>query len=178
MRRLFYAVVALQMLFLLGEAGRAHLILVRSPLVTLKVVPVDPRSLFMGNYIDLSYDISTIDLTKVRHYGPELNFHSGNPIYVGLIPGKPWASISIVRVAEPEPGDKTLYLRGEIGWTSGHRINVEYGLERYYIPETKQEAVNRMSWRPNTRMTVEVAVPESRRGIIRRVLVNGRPLGF
>jgi len=179
MRRLFYVVVALQMLFLLGEAGRAQLILMRSPVVTLKVVPVDPRSLFMGNYMALAYDISTIDLHAVSYAEPDERYRSGSIVYVQLDTNEPYASVRSVLLSPPLEEDLP-YLRGRIVYRDDHSIRVEYGLERYFIPETKQEEVNKLQWgwrerRPE--ITAEVAIKDGK-GLIRRILVDGKPLGF
>lgn len=181
MKRWFYLVVGLQILFLLAEAANNEIALRRGQVVTLKVVPVDPRSLFMGNYMDLRYDISTIDLSSVRHEGPADLFRYRTTVYVGLIPRKPWALARNVTVTPPSPEETMLYLRGRIADSYGSTITIEYGLERYFIPETAQERVKRLQWgwrgRP-PQITAEVSVAKDGRGFIRRVLVDGKTLGF
>ena len=185
MRRLFYLIVTLQILFLLAEIasyetaiGRA---LKHGKVIALKVVPVDPRSLFMGNYMDLSYDISRIDLAKVPHdaaldKSPE---YEAFPVYVWLRPQAPWAVI--VKVTTDPPRDpQALYLRGS-GYRSSDGLAVDYGLERYYIPETASEKVERLTRAWGTRapqISVEVVVTGKGKGLIHRVLANGKPLEF
>jgi uncharacterized membrane-anchored protein len=180
-KRWFYLVVGLQILFLLAEAASNEIALRRGQVVTLKVVPVDPRSLFMGNYMDLRYDISTIDLSSVRHEEPADLFRQRTTVYVGLIPQKPWARVRSVTIALPSPEETMLYLRGRIVSAYGSKIDIAYGLERYFIPETAQERVNRLQWRWRGRapqITAEVSVARDGRGLIRRVLADGKPWGF
>jgi uncharacterized membrane-anchored protein len=181
MRRCFYPIVALQILFLLGEAGTMEMALRRGRLVTLKTAPVDPRSLFMGNYMALAYDISSIDLSTIAHDAPADGFDYGDPVYVTLVPGKRWAVATMVTPTPPSPRGERLYLRGRVAWCHDSHMQIDYGLERYFIPETAQAKVNRLqsAWgRHPPLITVEVVVPASGRGLIRRVLVDGKPLRF
>ncbi|UCC68004.1 MAG: GDYXXLXY domain-containing protein, partial [Armatimonadota bacterium] len=137
MRTWFYTIIGLQILFLLGESGTAHMGLRTGQLVTLRVAPVDPRSLFMGRYMALSYDISTIDLSTVAHPEPIAAFDRGTTVYVGLTPRRPWAAPHTVTTRPPAGGSSTPYLRGRIRSYHGTVVRVEYGLERYFIPEAK-----------------------------------------
>ena len=179
MRKLFYLIVAIQILFLVGEMLFAEVSLRTGRVVTLKVAPVDPRSLLMGNYIDLSYDISTVDLGYVWTEPPRRSFERGETVYVVLHPWKPYAEIAGVTIKHPSRiTPDYVYLKGRVVHSSGDILTVEYGLERYYIPEDKEDEVNRMAWSARGKMGVEVAVTGSGRGIIRRILVDGKPIGF
>jgi uncharacterized membrane-anchored protein len=202
MKRCFYAIVGLQILFLIGQAASDEWAIRRGQVVTLKVVPVDPRSLFMGNYMDLRYDISTIDLSTVAHDAPPGAFQEGDIVYVGLTPQKPWARAYAVRKTPPPREETTPYLRGRIWqiWTpstgvtplpgrppvgprsrKGPMIDIGYGLERYFIPEARQEDVGRLQWGRRGRapqITAEISVTKNGQGFIRRVLADGKPLEF
>ena len=179
MKRLFYLIVAIQMLFLVGQVVFTEVSLHTGRVITLKVAPVDPRSLLMGNYIDLSYDISTIDLSRVRIEQPQPRFEHGETVYAVLRPGKPYAEIVGVTLERPSAtADNLVYLKGRITDRFDHALVVDYGLDRYYIPEDKEDEVDRMAWSARGRIGVEVAVTGSGRGIIRRILVDGKPIGF
>jgi len=193
MKRWFYLIVALQILFLLAEAAVNQIALSRGPVITLKCVPVDPRSLFLGNYMDLSYDISSIDLSKIEHDAPAEAFRHNRTVYVGLLPQKPWAVARKLTISPPPPDKEIVYLRGRVTYRSfGHEpgervpleIGVYYDLERYFIPEKKQKEVEQLQFgqlrrggRPHE-ITVEVAIGWKGQGLIRRVLVDGKPLKF
>ena len=61
-KSLIYLVVLFQVLVLAGMFVKAfYPILVGTP-IKLKVLPIDPRDLFRGNYVNLNYDFSRIDL--------------------------------------------------------------------------------------------------------------------
>ncbi len=66
----------------------------------------------------------------------------------------------------------------------GGTLWVDYGLERYYIPEAAQQRANdlaRRQWDSTGRrpqLTAEVAVQKDGRGLLRRVLIDGKPIGF
>ena len=180
MRRWFYLLVILQLIFLLAQAGRSELDLKRGQVVVLKTEPVDPRSLFMGNYMNLGYEISQLDLAKVKHDARLEDPDFGGDVYVVLKPGKPYAQLVRVTVSPPKH-EPLPYLRGDVMYTEGKFVRIEYGLERYFIPETKQDEVNRLAaWRQTRppEIAVEVAVVRQGRGLIKRVLVDGKPLGF
>jgi len=220
MKKLFYAIIILQILFLVVEATTSEMELRRGRMVLLKVVPVDPRSLFMGNYLDLDYEISRIDLSQIKLPISEKQLiYDGaiDVIYVGLRPGainsRP-LSLSMHFLGNKDPN--IVHLKGR-GWIEPEtrlptraepiealdaaRIEPEkprfpkqkpiliqkrmlimdYGMDRYYIPESKQdEAANIFQVRNGRHPAVaaEVIVTQKGKGLIRRILVDGKPLGF
>jgi uncharacterized membrane-anchored protein len=181
-RKLFYLVVGLQLLFLVAQAGTSQLALNRGWVVRLRTVPVDPRSLFMGNYMALRYEISTIDLSKVRFDGPPSEPQTGALVYVELTPGPEVARPIGVTLRPPGPEDTVPKLRGRVVTRYGSTLWMDYGLDRYYIPEDKRDDVTKLqAWTSGRRPEVIVEVAISRRdghGMIRRVLVDGKPLDF
>ena len=182
MKRLFYLVVVLQLLFLVAQAANNEIALRAADIVYLRMVPVDPRSLFMGNYMDLNYDISSIDLSHVRVLGSRSNYNCYNAtIFAGLRPSKPFAKLVAVSNRMPSNPSGLVWLRGTVSETRDHNPRIEYGLERYYIPEGKEDEVARLPWGREGRqrqITVEVAVRGDGTGFIRKVLVDGKPLPF
>jgi uncharacterized membrane-anchored protein len=186
MKRWFYLIVILQLLFLIAEAGTKQLEISRGQVVTLKVVPVDPRSLFMGHYMALDYDISNLNLAKIPHEGALAAYDKyDTKVYVELIPQKPWAVAKAIRLTPPPPEENKLYLQARVryGFTPGDKsmLAVEYGLEQYFIPETKQEEVNRMQRNPRGKtpqITAEISVTKKGQGYIKRILVDGKPLAY
>jgi uncharacterized membrane-anchored protein len=182
MKLWFYIIVGLQVLFLVGEAVSNQIKLATGRTVILRTAPVDPRSLFMGNYMALSYDISSID-PRISAPGQAIpKLQPGAAVYVGLAKrGGIHEPVDVLTYLPPanEVDPTVVYLRGTVTGHWGQRTQVEYGLERYYIPETRQAEVNRLQWgRQPVRMTVEVAVASDGTGRIRHVLVGGKPLGF
>jgi uncharacterized membrane-anchored protein len=168
-RRRVAVVVALQLLLLAGMAAGRQWVLATGTVVTLETVPVDPRDLFRGDYVTLSYHISAVN---PRALGVTEELSPGDVIYVGLARrGDHWvaasASPSSKRPAHP-------YLRGRVRWGALDRgdVNVEYGIETYFVPEGTGRAIE--STRES--LVVEVAVGRDGTGVIRRVLLRGRPV--
>jgi len=60
------AVIALQTAVLGQMIYERAQILMNGAIVTLKTVPIDPRDLFRGYYVVLSYDINWLDVTKLE----------------------------------------------------------------------------------------------------------------
>lgn len=109
--------------------------------VVLPVVPVDPRSLFQGDYVILGYFISTVK----DHYGSEVK--PGQDIYVTVVPGADgnW-QYAAHRFQNPSvadvPGGVVLKGRVERVISGGTLADpgtmiVRYGLERFFVPEGK-----------------------------------------
>jgi uncharacterized membrane-anchored protein len=102
--------------------------------IVLKAVPVDPRSLFRGDYVILNYDISRVPRTG----GDELR--NGDVRYVTLIEtGVGWRlkRTSLSYPAAVAPGE--VVLRGEVinAWPgdTGTTVELHYGIESYFVPE-------------------------------------------
>lgn len=106
--------------------------------IQLKTIPVDPRSLFRGNYARLNYDISTINLPKNKDMQ---NIRSGEVVYVKLKLDKDGIHVfDSARLSKPEAG---LYIRGRIQTPSLGRVSVGYGIEAFFAPKEKALALEK-----------------------------------
>lgn len=189
MKKWFALIVGLQVLFLAGQMAHYEMRLSSGETLRLRVVPYDPRSLMMGQYMDLRYDISRVDAGKVHRASPAKTKPenlSGRALYVAMRPGEPAAQAEgfwLDRMPPREPG--LVYLRGRItyDWENETALLVSYGLERYYIPEQHTQEAARLEARLRSAahkpvITAEVAVDGRGRGLVRRVLVDGKPIGY
>lgn len=185
MKRWFIVIVAAQLLFLVGESVYYQVRRESGIEVRLKVVPVDPRSLFMGNYMTLSYDISDVDVRYVRAsmLDPK-DLPSGRTVYVILDTTGPTAIVQGVSQFQPsvlKPGGVFLksrvtrnrFARG--GQSGGGTITVDYGISRYFIPEARQEEVNRMG-RDN--IVAIASVSPDGQAMLKGIEVNGKRLEY
>lgn len=108
--------------------------------IMLKVVPVDPRSLFRGNYAQLDYDISIIpsvglDAEKLR---------VGEIVYVRLKQGVD--GLYVFDSATLEQPKKGLYIRGRLtspGWLARDSLQLRYGIEAWFAPKEKALTLER-----------------------------------
>ena len=150
--------------------------------MVLKVVPVDPRSLFMGRYMTLSYDISRITLTP-DWAAATRDLNPGDPVYIGLTRDRP-ARVSDVGSWLPTSDvPNQIYLKGIVQYKSSDVLQVAYGIERYYIPEKRTDEVAAIESRiaggnKPVSTTVEIAVARDGRAMLRKVIVAGTPLDF
>ncbi len=96
--------------------------------VMLKTAPIDPRSLFRGNYVRLNYDISSINKTLAKD-----DFKPGEVGYVTL---KEEEGVFIATGLHREKPDSGVYIRGRIkGERNGYLL--KYGIEAYFMPKEK-----------------------------------------
>lgn len=95
--------------------------------VILKTAPIDPRSLFRGNYVRLNYDISNINKNLTQE-----NFKRSEVGYVTLKEEGVFIATGLHR-EKPKSG---VYIRGRIASVgSGYRM--KYGIEAYFMPKEK-----------------------------------------
>lgn len=143
-RRLILAalVVALVQIGFLGWSlyGRAA-ILQHGREIALRIRPVDPRDLLRGDYVALSYDISTLPAELVRD-APPRDDREIKSMTVRVRPGadglaEPVAVFLGAEPATPASGDEVdLKARASTNWRADTvTIPVTYGIERFYLPE-------------------------------------------
>lgn len=147
--------------------------------VLLKTVPVDPRDLLRGDYVILSYDISSLP--------PEL-FRAGLPtvpeevtVYVRLskqLDG--FWSASEASFQPLAPTDENVVLRSQpftyypSSSESPSPINVAYGIERFYVPEGEGRVLEQA--RNAEALSVNVRINNAGRAQIRQIAVEGTPV--
>ena len=100
--------------------------------VLLKTVPVDPRDMFRGDYVTLRYDISRIDLRRVKNDGAI--FKSRDAVYVQLDANNKYA-VPIGVSKNPPPSG--IFIKGVVLEVYNEELSIEYGIESYFVPEGK-----------------------------------------
>lgn len=144
--------------------------------VVLKTAPVDPRDFLRGDYVVLNYDISSVPVsTVVGGIPPEAGERS---LWVRLKrqdDGFWGIAESSFRALPPQPD--TVVLRSlpfySYGSNAGADIRVEYGIERYYVPEGQGKPLEEARNGGNVSIAVRVSPAGSAQ--IRSLLVDGRP---
>ncbi len=134
--------IALQIAVLAGEYLGAVYPLWTGEEIKLKAVPLDPRSLFMGNYARLRYDISSIELKGPENRRPARN---GEFVYVKLKPGP--EGLFVFDGATFERPGSGAFIRGRLqtpGWgQTGENYEVRYGIEAFFAPRNKALALEK-----------------------------------
>lgn len=126
---LYWVVVALQILGVLGFVGVREVAMRTGREVVLETTPVDPRDVFRGDYVVLRYEISTVSACC---------FDVGDTVYVSLEPrGDVWQATDVGDT--PPAANAEPYIRGRVTRADRARgrssIEVEYGIESYFVPE-------------------------------------------
>lgn len=192
-RQLFWASVALQALFLVAMIAANRFTLLTGKEIFLRTAPVDPRSLFQGDYVILSYAISRIDLSSVTVSPSDLGrIKQGQTVYVSLAsePGQKYSSAKGVSLSKPAAGD---FIKGKIRYVDYYQgnvdclpgsdcilknggkptsINVIYGIESYFVPEGQGRSLERVNRRGGTPLIVGVSVDRTGRGLIKSLVID------
>ncbi len=152
----------------------------------LEVVPVDPRDLFRGDYVVLTYRIGTVDFPKDAMSSP---FTRGQQVFVTLRPDANNKSQAVAISAErPAISGADIVISGVVSSPStcplnetgardcklGSRaVGVRYGLESYFVPEGEGKKVELT---PKALLEVVAAVAPSGQAAIKRLLIDGKPV--
>ena len=144
--------------------------------VTLQTRPVDPRDFLRGDYVVLSYDISTVPAGELKGKLPQ---NRAPYVFVKLAPkddgfyGAVSAHLSPVPVA-----DKEVLMRGRVAnwrWCAGcDSLDVRYGLEKFFVPEGEGRELEQA--RNQRKLSIVAAVTPSGRSAIKRLLLDGKPV--
>lgn len=132
-----FAVVLFQGAVLAGEYLNAVYPHWTGTEIRLKTVPVDPRSLFRGNYARLSYDISRLPR---KLYKGQQTLRENELLYVSLVENKE----GLFEASEImlQPPDSDLFIRGRLErrlWASSDNVRLRYGIEAFFAQ--KQDAL-------------------------------------
>jgi uncharacterized membrane-anchored protein len=98
--------------------------------IRLKTVPVDPRSLFRGNYARMSYDISTLPR---KLYKGQQTLRENELLYVSLTENSEGLyEASKITLQKPDSG---LFIRGRLErrlWTRNEDVRLRFGIEAFF----------------------------------------------
>ncbi len=176
------AVFGIQALALICMVADRQWTLMTGTQIVLETAPVDPRSLFSGDYVALSYKVSRL---RPAELGGDRDFRRHDGVYVLLRRGEPyWEPVSVHKAA-PTPPPGHVVLRGEVtdtgtrSWDPEQRRTVEgatlfvrYGIESYFVPEGEGRAIERPT--ADEKISIRVAVDARARAAIQALLVNGK----
>lgn len=174
-------VIALQTAALLVMVGMKQYTLSSGVPIVLKTEPIDPRSLFSGDYVRLNYSISRLPVEKLA--GDDA-FVRNDTIYVLVQPtGEYWEAVSIHH-AQPPATQGQVVIKGRVEYVNeqgftrlgsplepGKFLNVKYGVENYYVPEGEGRVLERP--KPDETISLRLVVDKNGNAAIQAVLVNG-----
>jgi len=151
--------------------------------ITLRTRPLDPRDFLRGDYMALSYDISSVPADALKD---ERSAGQGTPVFVKLAPNRDGFHEAIsVHAAPVDVVSPEVLIRGRVvsgtdcgkdGRTFCGILQVHYGIERYFVPEEEGTRSWVESARNQRKLTVVAAVVPTGRAAIKRLLIDGEPV--
>ena len=165
-------------LFLCSMIGMKQWTLNSGTAVLLETQPIDPRSLFRGDYVRLNYTISNL---KPSELDGDKEFQRHDKIYVELQQQeKYWQAIAI---HHDKPTNENIVLRGKVQYVNNQTwnqetedfdeittLNIKYGIENYFVPEGEGLELERRD--NNQIVDIRVAIDKFGKSGIKEVLVN------
>ncbi|MBB3560774.1 GDYXXLXY domain-containing protein [Sinorhizobium sp. B11] len=144
--------------------------------VLLKTAPVDPRDFLRGDYVVLNYDISSVPVSTVTGGIPAEAGEQTLWVRLRRQPDGFWGIVESSFAKLPAASD-TVVLRSlpfySYGPGSGETIRVEYGIERYYVPEGEGKPLEEA--RNEGVVSIAASVSSSGAAQIRSLVVDGKP---
>ncbi|WP_305986282.1 GDYXXLXY domain-containing protein [Roseibium sp. MMSF_3544] len=134
--------------------------------VSLELVPVDPRDLLRGDYVIINLAIGRIS----RDVPGADSVSAGEQVYVGLSASGDGPAQPVLVSGQREPaGD--LAIMGTITSASDETLWIDYGIDAFFLPEGEGREIERLD---TSRVLLDVAIAEDGRSLPLRLLVDGK----
>jgi uncharacterized membrane-anchored protein len=119
--------------------------------VLLKTLPVDPRDLFRGDYVILTYDINTIDTNTLSYDVSDFKIH--DTVYAILdIDDDTIGTLSALEKKKPS---ENIFIKGRVTNIFQNTLHIEYGIESYFVEEGKGRNIERNLGEIYTKIAVD-----------------------
>ncbi len=174
---IFITAVILQAMVLLSMIARQEILLKNGTKIMLKCIPVDPRSLFSGDYVRLNYEISEIKPGESESDQKKFNeFRDGDTVYVALAKNRGDQFYSVADYSKSPADLKKTYsvlLKGTVE-DRYLSLRIRYGLETYFVPQNEGKDIETNL----AEVSAEVSVAEDGRSALSRLFVAGKEVRF
>ena len=189
----FVAVIVIQSLVLGSMIYERASILRNGELVMLKTEPIDPRSLFRGDYVILNYEISSLSIEDLEG---DNEFEERDPIFVAVERrDRFWAATGIYKSWPKIVGDQVV-MKGTVDWVNEiradcpdeeptcefgslpittKRLIITYGVESYFVPEGAGKEIEQAIREDSEveRVAVQVAIDDEGTAAIKGLYLDG-----
>ncbi len=179
--RWVWAALGLQVVVLLAMAVPREWALHFGPVIFLRTAPVDPRDVMRGDYVRLTYEISTVTRKRCRD-GLAQAMQSGDgdsaptwpsrratrrggspvpcdtPIFAVLKPGPGADGLMELDYLTDRKPREGLYVRGRLERLDTVTARVRYGLEAYFMQQSKALELEQRQAGATSRVSLEMAV--------------------
>lgn len=162
----FIAAVAIQVLILVAVPARKAVTLATGKSTVLKVQPVDPYSILSGYYVTLAFEIS-----RIEAFPNAPGFSNGDRCYAVIEEGEDgiWKPVSLERELPTNLSDNRAALLGRVKYG-----RIEYGIEEFFIPETKRGAIADDLRANQDKARVDVKVDSGGHAALERLRIEDR----
>ncbi len=129
--------IAFQFVVLTGMYVKAALPLWFGTEIKVNTIPVDPRSLFRGNYARLRYDFSQIDIDE---FSTSEQFRDGEIAFISVKADKNGIyNLSSASLTKPDQG---VFLQGRVKNIPWNKlVHIKFGIEAFFAPKNKAIAL-------------------------------------
>jgi uncharacterized membrane-anchored protein len=181
-RRIAFLLAVLAQLGFLGwMVADQERLLARGREVILPIQPFDPIDPLSGRYLAIQLQASRVDLAaldgSVDAEGAERRAEQlvGQRVYVRLREkdGR-WEPDSIGPLGWGEPAANEVWLRGAVRARYGTTVDVDFGLDRYFIPANASDP-SPLLWQQGHQLAIVARVSPDGRGSIADLIVDGKP---
>ncbi|MGO4565554.1 GDYXXLXY domain-containing protein [Rhizobium sp. 2YAF20] len=171
-------ILALLQTAIIGYTIESHASILQSGTeVVLKTAPIDPRDLLRGDYVILNYEISSVPASTIvgglpKEAGEQVlsvRLHKDSDGFwriaessFGSLEAKPDTVVLKSQPFQYYPGD------------SEQTFRVEYGIERYYVPEG--EGAKLETARSDGQLSIAARISGDGQAQIRTLLLDGQPV--
>jgi len=134
--------------------------------VSLELIPVDPRDLLRGDYVIINLAIGRLsaDLTDADAV------RAGDRVFVGLAAQGTGPAMPAT-IAKERAAAGAVAIAGTVRSVSQSEIRVDYGIDAFFVPEGAGLKIERLD---TGRLLLEVAVAGDGRALPLRLLVDGQ----
>lgn len=167
-RKILLATAVAQLLILLGMIALRAVPLMTGQTVLVRVMPVDPRDLFRGDYVILSYDFSRTPETGIEGlpaYDQWSSKWQGRTVYVPLVPDSNRVHWRAEKVTVVKPA-KGPFIKGQMERYG----SLKFGIEAYYVEEGSGRAYEQAI--RDRKLSAELAVTSSGQAALRGLRIE------
>lgn len=162
-KKSFFIVLLVPLLILLLMAVKPASAFLFGEKIILESMPVDPRDLFYGDYINVNLAITEIPMEKVNEDVRQAlkefednNRYSPITVYTILTQDEGIYSAKEVRLTKPED---ELYIKGKVHYYSPEydsSLMIDYQLNRFYVEENTGKAIEEVAQNGKVHIAVKV----------------------
>lgn len=158
------AAAVLQAAVLAGMAAQREWVLLTGRTIYLRTAPVDPRDVFRGDYVRLSYEISTVP-KRLRRDGLKDKTPKRDTVVYGVLKLDENGRAELLYATDRKP-EGELFIRGRADrWRSADALPIRYGLEAYFMEQDRGLAIERGRVRDGIRVPMDMAVALGSNGL-------------